>query len=57
MVQTIEHSQSLRAKLDEIFLEADQHSEDHGTILQEMWEADAADKLKADFMVDQQRNS
>ena len=57
VVQTIEHSQSFRAELDEIFLEADQHSEGHGAIIQDMWEADAADKLKADFMADQQRNS
>ena len=53
LVQTIEHSQPLRAELEEIFLEADQNPEGHGTILQEMWEADAADKLNADFMADQ----
>ena len=37
VVQTIESDQSLRAELDQLFLEADQYSESHGSILQEMW--------------------
>ena len=54
IVQIIDADPSIRAELDQLFLEADEHAEGHGTSLQEMWEADAAAE---NFMNDQQRYS
>ena len=54
VVSTINKNQSMRSELDEIFLEADNHKEGHGSTLQDIWELDSADK---EFTEDQQRNS
>lgn len=57
VVQAIDTDPTLRTELDQLCMEADEHCEGHGAILQEMWEADSAEMLEADFMEDQQRNS
>lgn len=41
----------MRSKLDELFLEADNHNEGHGAMLQDVWELDSAE-----FTEGQQRN-
>ena len=40
----------------EVLLEADLHKEGHGTLLQEIWEADLADNEREKFIENQQRN-
>ena len=40
-----------------MLLKADQHIEDHGALLQEMWETDSADRELVNSKEDQQRNS
>lgn len=57
IVATMEKNPDLRTQLDEVLLEADQHNEGHGALLQEMWETDLADKELVNFKEDQQRNS
>ena len=56
VVETIEGNEDLRSQLDEVLLEADQHKEGHGALLQEIWEADLADSEREKFTEDQQRN-
>lgn len=54
VVSKINKNPSMRSELDEVFLEADNHKEGHGAILQDIWELDSADK---EFTDNQQRNS
>ena len=56
IVATVEENPDLRTQLNEVLLEADQHNEGHGALLQEMWETDLADRELVKFK-DQQRNS
>lgn len=53
-VSMINKNPSMRSELDEVFLEADNHKEGHGAILQDIWELDSTDK---EFTENQQRNS
>ena len=41
----------------EIFMEAYKHQEGHGAMLQDIWEADVANRDIKDFKDDQERNS
>jgi len=57
IVATVKENPDLKTQLDEVLLEADQHNEGHGALLQEMWETDSADRELVNFKEDQQRNS
>ena len=58
VVNIINEDQSIRSELDEILMEADKHKEGHGSILQDIWEADSTEDgdLKL-FVEDQRKNS
>ena len=57
LTSTIDSNDALRGELDEIFMEADNHQEGHGAMLQDIWEADVANRDMKDFKNDQEKNS
>ena len=56
IVSIINNDQCIRSELDEILLEADTHKEGHGSVLQDIWDADSVETDEESFHVDQKKN-
>ena len=56
IMNIINHDQCIRSELDEILFEADKHKEGHGSILQDIWDADSIETDEESFLVDQKKN-
>ena len=58
VVETIhvDGTPDLTEQLYDLFVEADAYQEGHGSVIQEIWELDAADHDQETYMRDQSRN-